>query len=382
MDQSKQCIQYSFMTTHKKSLLPKFVFRLLGILILILLTLSGVFVAFRYQQPLPVCGDQFAAAPERFSQQWWTCPRELNRHARVIGNIGNKDFVDVKFSVDNSRGWALSYDGRVFGTTDGGLQWATLGKSEIGGRFTQLKFNEDGLHGWILGGSSAWVFGPGSTDILTTKDGGKTWTPYEGSDVISGLKDNSSGMVWAKDGNRAWLLGAQNTILHSKDGGKQWKHQFIGTKNDVLLDIAFDKEGQTGWAVGELRSILKTTDGGEHWRRIRNFPKKLDDGASVNEYQRSFFSTVRISGDGQQIWINGDDGEIIRSSDAGLHWYIQPTPFNRLKIIQISDDGLHWWAINNEGYESAMLIETHDAGKTWLEKKTPANFCNSSSRYR
>lgn len=362
------------MSSHTKTISPKSALRIILILILISLTLLGVSYAYRYQQSISVCGDQFAASPERFSQEWWTCPREVNRHARVIGNVGNQDFVDVKFSTDNLRGWALSKDGRVFGTTNVGLQWTMLGKSEIGGRSAELRFDEDGLHGWIFGGSWAWAFGPGSTNLLTTDDGGKTWTPYKASDVISGLKDNSTGMVWAKDGERVWILGAQNTISHSKDAGKQWKRQFIGTKNDVLLDIAFDKEGKTGWAVGELRSILKTTDGGEHWQRIRNFPKKSDQGASANDYLRIYFSTVRVSGDGQQIWITGDDGEIIRSNDAGLHWYIQPTPYNRLRIIQVSDDGFHWWAIDNADYEFARLLETHDAGKTWLEKKTPANF--------
>ena len=363
------------MTTHKKSLHPKSALRLIGILVLILLTLSGVFVAFRYQQPLPVCGDQFAAGPERFSQQWWTCPRELNRHARVVGNIGNKDFVDVKFSTDNLHGWALSKDGQVFGTVDGGLQWTMLGKPETGLTFSELRFDEDGLHAWLLGGSAAWAFGPGSTEIFSSNDGGKTWISYEDSDVISGLKNNSSSMVWAKDGKRVWIIGEQSTILHSNDGGKQWKQQFTGIDDDILFDVAFDKEGKIGWAVGEVRSILKTTDGGEHWQRVRNFPQKLTDETRPDEVRQFVYYSVHVSSDGQQIWMVGEEGKIAHSSDAGLHWNLQQTPsFGQLTDLQISEDGLHGWTISNKRYIDAKLIETHDAGKTWLEKKMPANF--------
>lgn len=60
-------------------------------------------------------------------------------------------------------------------------------------------------------------------------------------------------------------MGEDGTILHTEDGGRTWKEQVSGTKEN-LNSIAF-VDLERGWAVGRYGTILHTEDGGETWRR-------------------------------------------------------------------------------------------------------------------
>lgn len=380
MDQSKQYIQYSFMTTHKKSLHPKSALRLIGILVLILLTLSGVFVAFRYQLPLPVCGDQFAAGPERFSQQWWTCPRELNQHVRVIGNLGNEDLADVKFNADNLHGWVLTKGGEVSGTLDGGISWQKLGRvRELGVSpdvlFTELIASEDSSRLWVIAKPEPSSLGNRAAIIFNSNDGGRTWAMQE--EKITTLPITSSTELFFLDHNRkTWLADRHSTTLHSANGGSHWLvvDESGNEKEEFLFGITFDSSKKNGWALGD-NFILKTTDGGQHWKRIENLPNKIKDSEFVSkEYDEKLnaFRTFHVDQTGRHIWIAGLASMVFHSADAGETWSQKNLPsLPNITHISFSQDNLHGWVISNLLFPNSIVLETGDGGKSWKEKHLP-----------
>ena len=61
-------------------------------------------------------------------------------------------------------------------------------------------------------------------------------------------------------------IGSHGTILSTSDGGKTWTSIKSGTIQ-TLNDVQF-VDGLVGYAVGYLGTVIKTVDGGKSWTRI------------------------------------------------------------------------------------------------------------------
>ena len=72
-------------------------------------------------------------------------------------------------------------------------------------------------------------------------------------------------LQFQSDGQRGWAVGTSGTILTTADGGGTWTAQNSGTKAD-LLALQFQSDGQRGWAMGLGGTILTTADGGNTWK--------------------------------------------------------------------------------------------------------------------
>jgi photosystem II stability/assembly factor-like uncharacterized protein len=90
--------------------------------------------------------------------------------------------------------------------------------------------------------------------ILATSEGGRSWAQRP-SPTTQGL--NGAEMP---DPQNAWACGAGGNIIASTDGGINWTTQVSGT-SVTLHKIWFVNERQ-GWAVGDSGVILHTEDGG------------------------------------------------------------------------------------------------------------------------
>jgi photosystem II stability/assembly factor-like uncharacterized protein len=67
---------------------------------------------------------------------------------------------------------------------------------------------------------------------------------------------------------RAIVIGYGGKIIETEDGGFTWK-QIDGGTDKALYSIDFASDGNTGWIVGQEGLILRTTDAGKHWTRQR-----------------------------------------------------------------------------------------------------------------
>jgi hypothetical protein len=104
--------------------------------------------------------------------------------------------------------------------------------------------------------------------VLTTNDGGFTWTAPAGALPDAAASDLDFRAVAAL-GSHVWIAGAPGTcVFHSPDGGQSW--QVFRTEQTVPLRSLHFIDEYRGWAVGSLGTILHTRDGGQSWRVQRS----------------------------------------------------------------------------------------------------------------
>ncbi|HXT27940.1 MAG TPA: hypothetical protein VN716_01625, partial [Vicinamibacterales bacterium] len=138
------------------------------------------------------------------------------------------DFRDVD-AVSDSTAYLLSIGkgaaSRIFKTTDAGAHWQTQFTNEDPGAFYDAMTFWDARRGLAISDSVN-----GSFVILTTRDGGATWTrvpagglppalPNEGAFAGSGTN------IAVAAGGHAWIgtgAAARSRVLRTADGGATW----------------------------------------------------------------------------------------------------------------------------------------------------------------
>jgi photosystem II stability/assembly factor-like uncharacterized protein len=130
-----------------------------------------------------------------------------------------------------------------------------------------------------------------------------------------------------------WAVGHDATILHSDDGGLNWKiQQYIPALEKPLLDIYFKNE-QQGIAVGAYGQVFRTIDGGSTWKSEFHQEFLLaDDIDYINElkaedemaYQDEISFILphfnRLVQDDKTLFLLGEAGLMATSDDFGLSW--------------------------------------------------------------
>ncbi|MET0515264.1 MAG: YCF48-related protein, partial [Nitrospiraceae bacterium] len=139
------------------------------------------------------------------------------------------------------------------------------------------------------------------------------------------------------------------TILSTQDGGASWTpqgHQESATFFDVFLT-----DESNGWAVGNAGALFQTTDGGVHW-----IDRTLPCGRTCNKLT----DLIRIRFTGQQNgWIVGERGYILKTTNAGFNWIEQPNPL-KLSFLGLSfPNPTQGWAAGENGAIVRIEYPTH-----------------------
>lgn len=198
-----------------------------------------------------------------------------------------------------------------------------------------------------------------------TVDGGKTWERQDSDTKRAAVS------ITCPDRDHLWAAGQVGQIWHSTDGGKSWQAQNSGSKRQ-LLSIAFANQ-QRGLAAGDFGTLLRTEDGGATWTKIA-LPKEIKlppDVAEVVDPGDVVLSAISFA-DPDHVWISGEFGVILASSDGGLTWRSQDSPVQNTLFGIFFADLQRGWAV---GLESTLL-RTADGGATWQkqEVETPWGF--------
>ncbi|WP_431049440.1 YCF48-related protein [Roseateles sp. L2-2] len=234
--------------------------------------------------------------------------------------------------IDAKTGWLLAGDGRVYMTEDGGTKWLTpLMPSN---RVVSAFHFTDAANGFAVTTSVSWVY-PMTSTVMSTTDGGKTWTEQSKLDVgYNDIKFSGKNGVMVGDGGRVavsadggktwtgrftgtssslrqlafsdastlWVVGDGGLLMSSTDLGVSWQAAGIGLSGPALRGIRF-LDAQRGWAVGDAGTILLTVDGGKTWR------------SQVSGTQRSL-SQVQFL-DARTGWISGASGTLLATGTGG-----------------------------------------------------------------
>ena len=103
---------------------------------------------------------------------------------------------------DTSCGVAVSLNGYILGTSDGGRSWAQRPSPTTQGLFSAEM--PDPQHAWACGGGGT---------IIASTDGGMNWTAQVSGTPVTLRK------IWFVDNLQGWAVGDSGVILHTEDGG-------------------------------------------------------------------------------------------------------------------------------------------------------------------
>ncbi|MEZ4652053.1 MAG: YCF48-related protein [Candidatus Eisenbacteria bacterium] len=274
------------------------------------------------------------------------------------------DLHDVTASHgSNAIAWACGDSGAIFHTTNAGATWVRQNSGTDRALYA-IAFQE-------LSGAPVLAAGEGGI-MLRTTDQGQTWTEVE-SGVTQTLRDISDfGQVAVGDGG---------SIIHSPDGGLTWTVHTSNTTADLFAVTA----AGIRMAVGENGAFLTAPATSSTWLPSTPFTDldlfaipmffgryvtaevgvifHSDNGSNwevlpsgVQSALRGIeFSTNNTSG----IYAVGDDGIILKTTDAGNTWGFQDsgvtTDLNAVFFYLADQFG---WAVGKDG----VVLHTSDGG--------------------
>ena len=273
--------------------------------------------------------------------------------ADTIPGAANLFLIAIR-AIDGRRAWALGTAfaapsaARIYHTNDGGRTWQLQYENTAAGIFFDGMAFWDAKHGIAFSDPIE-----GRFVIITTSDGGTTWTrvppervppplPGEAAFAASGTSITVHGArhVWIGTGG-----GAKARVLHSSDRGLTWQvfeTSASGGQAKGIFGLAF-RDRRRGVAVGgdyqqresALENLLLTEDGGRSWRSggaaalagvqygvavagTRSFVAagpvgsavSTDGGVSWRRLEGPGFNTVSCAGG--TCWAAGVEGRISR----------------------------------------------------------------------
>jgi photosystem II stability/assembly factor-like uncharacterized protein len=226
--------------------------------------------------------------------------------------------------------------------------------------------------------------------ILYSDDNGKSWAQASvpvSSDLTA---------VQFPTPAQGWAVGHDGVVLHSSDGGATWVKQLDGRQlgrlmqdyysarpdagqwldegkrieaegaDKPFLDVWFDDESN-GFVVGAFNLIFRTRDGGRSWEPWMD---RTDNPSS--------YHLNAIAGDGQHLFIAGEQGLLLRLDDSGERFQALTSPYEgsyfgisvqsglvlahglRGHAFRSTDGGLSWTPVNT-GLNASITASTRDA---------------------
>src|SRR5687767_1971655 len=195
------------------------------------------------------------------------------------------DFRDID-AIDPQTAYVLSIGNgaasRIYKTTDAGTTWAMQFKSDDQKVFLDAMSFWDANHGIVFGDSV-----DGQLYILTTENGGRTWTRVPPASLPPALENEgafaASGTNIALFGKtHAWIgtgAGARARVLRTSDRGRSWQvadTPLAAAPTTGIFSIAF-RDAKNGVVVGgdyrkeqeAVDNLAVTSDGGVTWKLVK-----------------------------------------------------------------------------------------------------------------
>lgn len=342
-------------------------------------------------------------------------------------------------------GFAAVSDGpgsALWKTSDAGAHWARLAVP-ANTRIDRLRFIDE-QSGWALGfvvrdqpqagcqqASSAAAC---RSVVLTTDDGGRSWTermsipvdPNGGTETIRELQ--------ATDALHAWVIAQSGPCDHdgcllqevraTSDGGRTWQARYASRTDPTIPLLLRMASSDAGWMVGQRpfrdeQRILVTADAGRTWRDVGMTlgAQRLDaastreawiltrDGAFCTSSSCAKYDLLH-TGDGGATWVRlgnpvtsacsaghlsglvfaserigyvgldlgagglASPGGVMTTVDGGRTWRCVRTPPN-VTVISAADPRNAWAISVDRAAGTTTLYRTADAGSAWEELPAP-----------
>ncbi|VVN96380.1 WD40/YVTN/BNR-like repeat-containing protein [Pseudomonas fluorescens] len=182
--------------------------------------------------------------------------------------------------------------------------------------------------------------------ILLSDDQGVSWQPAS----VATQRNATLTAVVALDDKRLLAVGHDSWILRSMDAGSSWQEiRYDADLGEPLLGI-WTGGGDNVMAFGSFGKFYQSVDAGQTWT-----PQSLDiDSAHLNSM---------AGGDDGRRMLVGEQGLLLRTTDAGQHWQTLPTFYSGslFGIVRLSAD--NWVTYGMRGH----VFVSHDFGDSWTQ---------------
>ncbi len=199
--------------------------------------------------------------------------------------------------------------------------------------FTKIMFLNE-THGWVIG----WGI------LLSTNDGGYTWSTLLETRTLIGLSLVNSNEIW---------VGGSGRLYHSNDSGSSWTSSIGPTELPTNVEFYNATHG----IAGDVNGVFLTTDGGNNWQNVTM--------ASGHDIPKDFHLTSTT------VWIASRLG-IFRSDDWGENWFVEYDGYAGALDFITEEEG---WSIN--WYNSLAYFN----GDYWTDLEDIRRLGVSSSSY-
>lgn len=198
--------------------------------------------------------------------------------------------------------------------------------------------------------SHGWVVGHEDV-ILRTTDAGRTWSHARAAaDLERSFLD-----VLALDARRIIAVGAFGLYLASRDGGQSWRVQTV-LEEDLHLNQIMRAADGTLFIAGEAGTLLRSSDDGETWEAI------------PTDYPGSFYGVLPLATD--ELLAHGLRGALYRSTDRGETWTEMPALRTALlQAAEVDPSG----RVVVVGGQARTLLVSEDGGRSFALAPSPPN---------
>jgi photosystem II stability/assembly factor-like uncharacterized protein len=261
------------------------------------------------------------------------------------------DFRDIEaFDANTAVMMSAGKPAIILRTDNGGEKWSTCYYDDREGIFLNSLAFWDREEGLAVGDPI-----DGRFLILTTQDGGETWTEiipesrpeaYEGEYLFAA----SGTALTVADNRYAWFGtgGSTSRVFFSKDNGMNWHGSgapmISGTPSSGIFSLCF-ADRKNGWAVGGDytreegidRNAILSWNGGKTWQLVHESPSgyrscilqfsafgmkillctgpsgtdySVDQGVSWTFLESPGYHTMDVGKNGTTVWGAGADGRI------------------------------------------------------------------------
>ncbi|HTM51659.1 MAG TPA: hypothetical protein VL285_23350 [Bryobacteraceae bacterium] len=260
--------------------------------------------------------------------------------------------------------YAVTLDGNVFKSTDGGTNWSPVNSGlpvDAGGRYGITSLAIDPQNPTTIYAGNA-LRGGG---VFKTTDGGESWNAAN-----SGLPDGGVIALAINPQDPDTIYASTRGVFKSTDGGASWSAVNSGLESDIgnlghpFSALAIDPQNpDTIYAAGFDTALYKTTDGGARWTVVGY---ELLFG-----YGRQADSVIAVAidpRDSTKVYA-GTSAGAFKSTDAGISWSAVksrlitdtsgPLVISALAIDPRNPDTVY--AIESD----TRVFKTADAGASW-----------------